>query len=120
MTPQRAPLYSLRRQKTGLARTNVGKRKLTRWEVAEIRRWARTAGFGIPLMTQVEQLRAEGYQHLGVRTVQDVLTNQSWYDPTYTPGEPLLVPESQTGTAGASWLLVMLIVLQSLMGSRRR
>jgi hypothetical protein len=29
------------------------------------------------------------------------------------------VPESQTGTAGASWLLVMLIVLQSLMGSRR-
>ena len=68
--------------------------KLTRFDVEDMRRWARTEGFGLPVPTQVKWLRAT-WPHVSYTTIREILTNATWCDPTYDrdtqlPGAPVV------------------------------
>jgi len=103
-----APLYSLARKHRG------GNTRLQKWDVAEIRRWARSEGFGLPVTEQIAHLQAVDYPTLGTETLRNVLRNESWYDPTYRPDDPLLCDGPswvRPGTLGASWLVFFILMV---------
>lgn len=89
-----APAYSLARQKTGTSYA----RKLALPEVRDMRRWARTDGFGLPIMLQAECLAAQYF--IRRQTARDILANEAWHDPTFDRETPL--PDALIHTVG--WL----------------
>lgn len=83
--------------------------KLT-WDVVRrIRRYAAQEGYGLPMVRQVEALSAQ--VSVSHPTLVEVLTNRSWYDPTYEPKAPDL--EYWRGVAPA------VLLMRVLAGSRR-
>lgn len=97
--------YSLDRRKTGLARTN-GARKLTKFEVVEIRKWVRTEGYGLTARDQAHDLSA--VYHVSENTILDVIANRSWFDPAYDPSIPLFLP-TNAPPEWIAWLLSLVL-----------
>lgn len=63
--------------------------KLDAHLVAEFRRYARQEGFGLTKAEQIRHLQQSTYGYgLSYYAVSEILGNLSWYDPSYTPGEP--------------------------------
>ncbi len=79
-----APKYSLAKG-LGHGRNGASKSaKLAKWDVADIRRWIRGAGFELTACEQLKTLRT-GYPEVTTQTMRLVVQNKSWYDPTYDP-----------------------------------
>lgn len=85
-------------------------RKLTPTDVADVRRWALGEGFGLSRVRQVDALM--GRYSVSREALIDVLTNGSWYDPTYQPDAP---DPAYWGAA-----TVPQAMLRVLVGRRRR
>jgi hypothetical protein len=72
-----------------LQRERPGGAKVDRVLVSELRRYARQEGFGQLQRDQIRHLQQTGYGYgLDRTTLREILTNRSWYDPSYAPGEP--------------------------------
>jgi hypothetical protein len=67
------------------AHRNAG--KLHREHVREIRRWAQREGWGLSVPEQARQLQ-RWYPGVTQRALENVLINESWYDPTYDRERP--------------------------------
>lgn len=102
--PPPPPLH--RRQRTG--HHNAASR-LTRYDVAEIRRWARTDGFGLGPTEQARRLQIEcpGYADIPTRTLVSVLVGDTWPDPTYDRTTPLPGATPDAG-AGVGWYTLLM------------
>ncbi len=111
-TPNPAPRFL-----TGACWNDVVRRrahKLTRHDVAEIRRWARSDGFGLSQRQQARLL----HTNFGVKeaTICEVLRNETWYDPSYVWSDrlPGTLPDATPG--GAAWLVHFLLWWKLTMG----
>jgi hypothetical protein len=63
--------------------------KVDRSIVAEFRRYVQQEGFGLEQGEQIRHLQQTAYGYgLNRATLSEILGNRSWYDPSYTPGEP--------------------------------
>lgn len=102
------------RRHTGFGRG--GRKKLTRYDVEELRRWARAEGFGATVAEQIAMLRNEcpGFAHLADGTLRDILTNMSWYDPTFDREVPLPSEPARPEPMAIPlhpWLVALMVVL---------
>lgn len=92
-----------------------GRRKLTKYDVAEIRRLARTEGFGLGQAAQIALIRetCPGYANVSDSTLHDVLSNSSWHDPSYDRSVPLAgaPPLATLATPLHLWIIALLVVL---------
>jgi hypothetical protein len=100
--------FSFRRQTSGV----TSRSKLSKWDVADIRRWVRTDGYGLSPTQQAEALHAE-FPLIKARTIYDVILNSSFYDPTYDPSIPLNLP-TQLPPEYLGWFLSLLLMWRSL------
>lgn len=80
-----APLYSLARRRTGPGSNRTGKLHIE--HVRDIRRWARREGFGVSRAEQARRVQ-QWYPGISTHALEQVLSNESWRDPAYTPGLP--------------------------------
>jgi hypothetical protein len=76
-----------RRTTTPESKSYRGAAKLTIEEVRAMRRWAAREGFGLTLPQQCNELHSL-YPHLKLGSFPEILKNATWFDPSYTPGEP--------------------------------
>lgn len=105
--------FSFRRMRSG----SHYAAKLTRWEVAHIRAWCRTEGLGLPLVVQLDRV-SQWHPEMSRDALRNVLTNGSWYDPTYQrdmalPTVTPPVPDPGYWWMGRLFLLVCLVTLAS-------
>lgn len=112
-TPYR---FLLNRRVSGQQR-GVG--KLTRFDVEEIRRFARAEGFALSAKEQVAALQESGFA-FAEPTLYDVLRNRSWYDPEYDHTSPLPTPSTGEAASGGFpvWWLVLLMLLRAQLGRK--
>ena len=105
-----APAYSFRKSGRRVVK------KLTRYDVEEMRRWVRTDGFGLGLREQARALHA-CYPDVSVRALYDVVINESWFDASYDRTVRLTVdadtpPSWLTCVLTLSpWMLTMLLLI---------
>jgi hypothetical protein len=94
------PPPSIRRHCTG---NHNAATRFTKYDVAEIRRWARTDGFGLGPTEQARRLQIEcpGYTHIPTRTLVSVLVGDTWPDPAYDRTTPL--PEAVPTAERVAW-----------------
>lgn len=78
-----APKYSFGKTQNGRVRGG----KIHRADVREMRRWAVREGFGMSAAAQARALQLR-YPGLSTRTIEQILGNASWYDPTYDREQP--------------------------------
>lgn len=101
--------FTFHRQQSGLGAS----KKLTKWSVADIRRWARTDGYGLTPRQQADALVPEFSALVSQRALWEVLTNRSWYDPNYDPSLPLELP-TNLPPEWLGWFLSVLIMWRSM------
>jgi len=86
---------------------NRSRAKLTWLQVADIRRWVRSDGFGLSVAEQVRALaQLPPYAELGANTLKDVIQNHTWYDPDYQPLEKMDGDEDSTLTRFLVWVML--------------
>lgn len=102
---------------------NPGRQKLSKYDVQDIRTWARTEGFGLSAAEQATVLQAQfpGYAALSATTLKDVLRNQSWADPSYDRDVPLVAanpayvaPTGMGATMAVAlplWIVALMVAL---------
>lgn len=81
-TAGRAPAYSF-----GKPRGGRRSGKIHKADVQEIRRWAVREGFGMSCAAQARAMQRR-YPGLAFRTLEQILSNTSWHDPTYDRQTP--------------------------------
>jgi hypothetical protein len=89
--------------------------KLTRWDVADIRSWVRSEGYGLEVSDQVKALQ-EHYP-VNKQTLREVILNHTWTDLTYDRLVRLDVPCSTTKGGGSLYWVLLLILLGGLCGN---
>ena len=95
--------FSFRRQSSAPYRNSA---RLSKWDVADIRRWARTDGYGLNPWQQADALQGE-FPTINRRTLYDVVTNGSWFDPAYDR----MIPLNLATNLPPEWLGWMLSVI---------
>lgn len=95
--------YLLDRRRTGTAYAA----RLSKQDVADIRRWAGTEGFGLSRIAQVTALQA--IYPFSYGALLNVLQNASFYDPTYTPRARCVVQERPVQWGMIDWLTIVLL-----------
>jgi len=85
-------------------------KKLTKWDVEDMRRWARTEGLGLPVLAQAKWLHAS-WPHVSVRTLQEILKNETWIDLSYDREVPLPTAPSIPSFGLLSSLMALLQIL---------
>jgi hypothetical protein len=100
---------SLAKRGTG----RVHRSRLTRYDVEQIRKWAKGPGFGLTFAEQTRQLRAMAqYNTMAPESLKDVLNNDSWYDPNYDRGSPLSLPVMAQPSL-VTWFLFLLMLCRT-------
>jgi hypothetical protein len=83
-----AAVPSFQRRSTAANSMSYRRRtKLTMEQVRAVREWAGREGYGKTLAEQGRALHAQ-YPNLKAQSLLDILKNNTWFDPSYTPGEP--------------------------------
>lgn len=86
---------------------NRSRSKVTWLQVADLRRWARSEGYGLTPAEQVRRLRQlPPYADLRDTTVIDILRNHTWYDPDYHPLKQMDDAEDGTLQRFLLWVMV--------------
>jgi hypothetical protein len=79
-----APRYSFGKPQNGKPRRG----NQHRTDIDEIRLWARRFGYGLPLKDQVVLLQAGRYSGMSCSALEQILMNQTWFDPKFDRMEP--------------------------------
>lgn len=90
VTPNVTKHYLFGKASSGHAR----RRKISREDVEDIRRWVRTDGWGLTPLQQARHLVATEYPYMHWATIRDCILNISWFDPTYDRLMPLNIPHN--------------------------
>lgn len=92
-----------------------GNRRLTRWDVTRIRRWAQTTGSDLTMGGQIETIRSwPSYAMMSEAAIRDILLNNAWHDPAYVPGAT--AQAVQTLPSSLTFLCVLLFLWRSSCG----
>ena len=95
------------------SRSKTTTRKLSKWDIADIRRWVRTDGYGLTPTQQAAALQAAEFPLINTRTLYDVILNASWYDPTYDPAIPLNLP-TNLPPEWLGWVLSLILMWRAM------
>jgi len=86
--------------------------KVTAIEIAAIRQWARSEGFGLSPWAQAGELTTK--YPLRREALVDILTNRSFYDPQYQRDVPLVLEEAAVSCPWLfAWLVTWLLLFRT-------
>ncbi len=91
-------------------------RRFTKYDVENMRQWARREGYGLSLHSQAKFLAAEW--GCSVVTTREILANETWYDATYDRTTRLIEPSVPSTGYVAAWTAILRFLFGEVTCSR--